>query len=179
MTVPIKRSLLSSPSIRKLFRDVSCPLIEIEDDCRRSSGRLPLLRRVRRSLVRPGSDLCEPDEVPAVEGKILHRSLIDQHGYRRRFGLQERRLGNDREMFFDRTHFELQAEPIAIADRQRDIAVDRFETLQFGRQTVPPRRKPKNLKITATVCHSCLHVSGGLAARRDGHTRKQSSGRVS
>ena len=129
--------------------------------------------------MRSGSDLCEPDEIPAVERQILHRSLIDQHRHRRRFGLQQRRLGNDREMFFNRTHFELQTEPIAISDSQRDIAVDRFETLQFGRQTVPTRRKPKNLKIAASVGHGSFNIAGGLAARRDRHTGKQCSGRVS
>ena len=147
MTVPIKRSLLSSPSIRKLFRDVSCPLIEIEDDCRRSSGRFPLLSELGGPFVRPGSDLCEPDKIPAVERKILHRSFVDEYRDRRRLRLQQWRLRSDGDVFLDGTDLEFQAESKAVADSQRDITVDCFETLQVGRHPVTTRRKSKNLKI--------------------------------
>ena len=69
MTVPMNRSLLSSPSIKKLFSDVSCPLMETEDEARRSSGRLPLLRELGGPSFAPGAICASRTKFRPLSGR--------------------------------------------------------------------------------------------------------------
>ena len=53
--VPMKRSLLSMPSIRLLLATGSCPFTEYDEFKRRSSGRVPVARPLGGPGLTPGT----------------------------------------------------------------------------------------------------------------------------
>jgi hypothetical protein len=77
---------------------------------------LPLLSALDGPSVAPGVSWARRMKFAAVQRKILHRALVNEHRDRRRLRLQQRCLPGDGEMFFDRTDLELQAEAKAVAD---------------------------------------------------------------
>ena len=67
--VPMKRSLLSMPSIRLLFTTSFWPLTDTVDVCRRSSGRLPLDSELGRPSFAPGSPRTSPMTLRPLSGR--------------------------------------------------------------------------------------------------------------
>ena len=67
--VPMKRSLLSTPSMRLLFRTSFWPLTDTVDVCRRSSGRLPLDNELGNPSLAPGTMRTSPMTLRPFSGR--------------------------------------------------------------------------------------------------------------
>ena len=115
------RSLLSNPSIMKLFRDVR---LRVHHEGRRwteGAAPSPLSRgpgAPRRAFVRPGSDLCQLDEVAPVQRQRLHQLFGDHVLESGSVGLEDGRLPCDLHRLGDLANLQQGVDANSVTNRE-------------------------------------------------------------